>query len=255
MGGIINVDKMLVSVSDLPYVHVDRDAFLRSELQEYCTEEEIQNALESTPAKAGISPKIIDKIADGVISMETLKVTSLSAAAGIPGGFAAVATVPADVAQYMAHSVKTAQELAYLYGWPSFDAEKMSSGTKAELTLFLGIMFGMGKTVAPAIHQLASELAEHTLKSAATAAGKRQIAQTIAYKTAKEVAKQLGIRLSEENFAKGVAKVVPFFGAVVSGGMSYVAFKKSGKRLKTHLRELPLAQDTSVSIIVEDSYD
>ena len=80
MGEIVNIDKMLVSVSDLPYVHVDRDAFLRSELQEYCTEEEIQSALESTPAKAGISPKIIDKIADGVISMETLKVTSLSAA-------------------------------------------------------------------------------------------------------------------------------------------------------------------------------
>ena len=49
--------------------------------------------------------------------------TALSAIAGIPGGFALLATVPADTAQYLGHMLRVAQKLAYLYRWPDLFEE------------------------------------------------------------------------------------------------------------------------------------
>ena len=49
--------------------------------------------------------------------------TALSAIAGIPGGFALLATVPADTAQYLGHMLRVAQKLAYLYSWPDLFEE------------------------------------------------------------------------------------------------------------------------------------
>lgn len=42
-------------------------------------------------------------------------------------------------------------------------------------------------------------------------------------------------------FANGIAKIIPFIGAVLSGGLTYASFKPMSKRLKNHLKGLPIA--------------
>jgi hypothetical protein len=81
---------VLATASRHPGVRIHRDAYLRRALARYCTDEEIREAIESTPAAAGISKTIIDKAAIDSIKNESAKVTGLSAAAGLPGGLAMI---------------------------------------------------------------------------------------------------------------------------------------------------------------------
>ena len=82
------------------------------------SEELIEKAIETTPAKAGINVKEIDIIADNVIKFERNCVTGISAALGAPGGISMVATLPADIIQYYGYMLRATQKLMYLYGFP-----------------------------------------------------------------------------------------------------------------------------------------
>ena len=74
---------------------------------------------------------MVNKIAAHVIRNEAAKVTAISAAAGLPGGFALLGTVPADLAQYYGHVLRIVQKLAYIYSWPNlFDSDGLDSATE-----------------------------------------------------------------------------------------------------------------------------
>ena len=82
-------------------VRITRDEFLRQELRKlHMSDEAIASALDSNPVLAGVSLTDLDKLADGIISFETNKSAAMSFAAGIPGGFAMLGTIPADLTQY-----------------------------------------------------------------------------------------------------------------------------------------------------------
>ena len=99
-------------------VRISREGFLRQELRKlHLSDAQIERAIASDPVSAGISRKLLDKLASDAISFETKKSTALSFAAGIPGGLAMLGTVPADLTQYYVHSLRIMQKLAYLYGW------------------------------------------------------------------------------------------------------------------------------------------
>jgi len=90
--------------------------------------------------------KVITEVANTSISFETSKVTGISTLAGVPGGFAMIGTVPADLAQYFGHVLRIAQKLAYIYSWPDLfadDGEELGEATESMLTLFVGVMFGV----------------------------------------------------------------------------------------------------------------
>ncbi len=126
-------------------MRIRREAYLRSAPARHCSEDEIRRAIEETPAAAGITVEVLDKVANESIRYETTTVSALSAAAGIPGILALPATVPADTAQYVGHMLRIAQKLAYLYSWPelfSGEGDGVDDATKAVLTLFFGVMFG-----------------------------------------------------------------------------------------------------------------
>lgn len=77
----------------------------------------MQQSIAEGTLHADIPIATLDSLANAVINAETIKVTAISAAAGIPGGVAMAATIPADLAQFYGFVIRTAQELAYLYGW------------------------------------------------------------------------------------------------------------------------------------------
>lgn len=145
-GQIDTTDIILIAMK-VPGVKINRAEFLRKELFKNHTEEEIDKAIKTTPALAGIPSEEIDIITDEVIKAERYAVTGISAALGLPGGVAMAATIPADIGQYYGYMLRAAQKMLYLYGFPELDTSGdglfLDSETINSLTLCLGVMYGV----------------------------------------------------------------------------------------------------------------
>lgn len=239
-GRALSFNSVLGAAARLPGVRIDRDAYLRTALKGHCTPGVIDQAVAETPAIAGVSLLLISKVAGESIRFETLKVTALSAAAGIPGGFAMVGTIPADAAQLLGHMLRIAQKLAYLYSWPelfSDESDDPDDATQSILTLFIGVMFG-ATAANEAVNKIAAKVAEQAVKELP----KKALTKGVIYPIVKKVAGYVGVKMTKDTFAKGVGKVVPLVGGVVSGGLTLASFLPMSNRLKKHLEALPIAQ-------------
>ena len=235
-------EDVLAAAAKMPGVHIDRESFLRSSLKKYCDDATIDKAVEDSPAAANIPLATIKRLANDSINYETAKVTAISTAAGIPGGLAMLGTVPADTAQYFAHVLRIAQKLAYLYSWPSlFDEnDQMDDATKSLLTLFIGVMFG-AQAAADAVGKVAEIVAAAVVRRLP----QKALTQGVIYPIVKKVAIYLGVQMTKETFAKGVGKVVPVIGGVVSGGITLATFRPMSAKLRNYLAKLPLANPNS----------
>ncbi len=191
-----------------------------------------------SPAEAGVSSDVLRKLSDDSILHETSKTTALAAAAGVPGGFAMFGTVPADAAQNLAHMLRVAQKLAYIYGWPelfSKDGEEPDDGTQNVLTLFIGVMFGV-QAANRGVSIVASKIADQALRKLP----KQALTKGVVYPLVKTVATKLGFEMTKGIFAKGVAKAIPVAGAVLSGGLTLATFLPMARRLRKHLESSPV---------------
>ena len=144
--GEIDIEDIIIMGLKTPGVRINRREFLHKELFKKYPEDMIEKAIEHNPAYAGISVDEIDQIADEVIKFERNCVSGISAALGMPGGAAMVATIPADIAQYYGYMLRATQKLLYLYGFPEIDTEekgqKFDSETMNILIICLGVMYG-----------------------------------------------------------------------------------------------------------------
>lgn len=233
----ISSEEIIAQVIKLPNVKVDRAAFLYRELIKAYPEETVKTAIEYNPAYAGIDKEAINKIADQVIQYETNKVSSISFAAGLPGGVALAASIPADVIQYFAFTVKTIQEIAYLYGFDELDFEDEEAGSYAmdQILIFLGAMYDV-QGVDDSIKVIADAAANKTSKALANEA----LTKTAIYPVVKRVTKELREKITKRFYVKGVAKIVPVIGGAVSGGLTYATFKPNCMRLKRSLSDLDI---------------
>lgn len=233
MNGIELFNKVVSGALAIPGVNVNRDEYLKEILNPFVTEEQLNQALVKNPV-AVFDEKMLDKLADDVISFHTKVVTGTSAAAGIPGGWSMAATIPADMAQYYYHVLVASQKLAYIYGWPSLLNEKgeITDGAKDIMILFMGVMSGVA-AANQGINVAAKNLAEQVAKRLPKVA----LTKTLIYPLVKEVAKWFGKSMTKKAFAQGVSKAIPFIGAAVSGVFTYAAFKPGIKRVKNQLKE------------------
>ena len=233
----ITPEEIIAHVIKLPNVKVDRAAFLHKELISYYPEETVNTAIEHNPAYAGIDKETINKIADQVIQYETNKVSSISFAAGLPGGFALAASIPADVIQYFAFTVKVIQEIAYLYGFDELDFEDEEADSYAmdQILVFLGAMYDV-QGVDDSIKVIAEAAANRTSKALANEA----LTKTAIYPVVKRVAKELRSKIAKRIYVKGASKIIPVIGGAVSGGLTYATFKPNCVRLKRSLQDLEI---------------
>jgi hypothetical protein len=235
-----NFTQLLDAAAKLPGVRISRAAYLRTALKRHCTEEQTAQAIADSPAAAGVPIEVITEIANTSIAYETSKVTGLSTLAGIPGGFAMLGTVPADLAQYMGHLLRIAQKLAYIYSWPDLfadDGDEIDEATESTLILFVGVMFGVQIAqggVAKVANMIASNVAKKLPQKALT--------QGVIYPIVKKVAGYLGVNMTKKLFASAVAKAIPVVGAVLSGGLALGTFLPMSKRLQKHLASLELTK-------------
>ena len=226
-------NKVMGAALSMPGVKVDRDDFLKKELKNYCSPEQLNLAISSRPIN-GVSKEIIDRIANACINSHTTKVTTISAVAGIPGGFAMAGTIPADMAQYYWHVFVLAQKLAYLYGFPDLRDENgnLTDTASDMLTLFVGVMMG-ASAANQAIKGLAKEFAKQVVKRLP----QKALTKTMYYPIIKQIAKWIGVKLTKDTFAKGLGKVIPILGGIISGGLTLATFRPSAKRLQHKLQE------------------
>jgi hypothetical protein len=235
----LDFSSALTTAARLPGVRIDRDTYLRKALARYCPQEQVTVAVQTSPADAGVSLDILRRAADDSIRYESARVTALAAAAGIPGGFALIGALPADIAQTIAHILRIAQKLAYLYSWPELfgeDGDAADDATAGMLTLFAGVMFGV-QAANEGVARIAVLVSKELLRSLP----QRALTQGVVYPIVKSVAKYLGVQMTKQVFAKGVAKIVPVVGAVVSGGITLATFVPLCHRLKKHLSSSVLA--------------
>lgn len=214
----------------LPLVHINRAEFLQKSLGKDCSQEEIKIAIEQGTFHAGIDKKILNKAAERIIASETAKSTLSSFGLGMPGGLALAGTIPIDLAQYYAFSIRVIQELAYIYGWPDFDLENATAESINYILIFLGVMSGLGvaNSALTAVSKCLSAQAIKKLPQMALTKG-------AIYPLVKQIAKILGKNMTKQVFAKGVSKAIPIVSGFISGGLTLAMFQPSCKKLKEQL--------------------
>ena len=230
-------ERILRALMALPGVKVDRSSFLASRFRTYCNDEQVREAIEFRPAVAGIVPEVIDKLSDACIRSHVVKASGASFVAGLPGGLAMAAAIPADVLQFQRHALILSQKLAYLYGWPDLlEDGEVDEETELHLTLLIGAMMG-----AEAANRVLVELADRFAAKVARELPRQALTKTAWYPIVKQVGKLLGINVTKRGVAGTVAKAIPVVGGAASAGVTAATMRPMAKRLKNHLRALRYA--------------
>lgn len=228
----------LAKVVRVPGVRINREEFLRQELRKlHLSDDVIARAIDLNPLHAGVSLTAIDRLAEEAISYETNKSAAISFVAGIPGGFAMLGTIPADLMQYYAHALRIMQKLAYLYGWGELlpDGRDTDDDTLGVLAVFFGVMLGVGGA-AQSLTAFARVAAKTAYQNHAT---KRALMSITWYPVVKHSLRLIGINITKSTAAKGFSKIVPVIGGFVSSGLTFMALQSQSALLKEHLREIP----------------
>ena len=245
--GQVDIFDIIMLAMKTPGVRIHRDEFLKKELFKNHPQEIIDKAIATTPAKAGISKEEVDKLANATIDLERHRVSGISTALGVPGGWAMAATIPADIIQYYGYTLRAAQKLLYLYGFPEISADNadellIDSETLHQLVLCLGIMNGVAG---------ANNLIKGLAKALAVGVEKKLLNTALTkgafYPFVKNVVKWFGVKLTKSLFAGTVKKAIPVVGGVVGGGLTFFMFKPCCNRLKNVLSDTLLSNPEHVS--------
>ena len=127
ISGKISLEYLIEQALKIPKVKVDRAEFLSSAFAKEGIL--VRQIVEEGPVACDYSDIELDDMAEKLILRRTSESSAMSFAAGIPGGLAIAATIPADTLQFFAMSLRMAQELAYLYGAKDFWACEGEDGT------------------------------------------------------------------------------------------------------------------------------
>lgn len=241
----ITIEDVIIMGLKIPGIKINRSEFLKKEFSKKYTGEVVENIIKFNPAHENISLDVIDKIADDVIQYERLCVSGISTALSAPGGFAMVATLPTDIAQYYGYMLRATQKLLYLYGFPEIDIKDeqlIDSGTMNTFIICMGVMYGVVG-------------ANTALKSMAKALGlgvEKKLIQTALtkgtiYPIVKSVAKWFNVRMTKEIFAGFFKKSIPVVGGLIGGGLTYLSFKPCCEKLKDALQDTILSNPNSES--------
>ncbi|MBZ5983217.1 EcsC family protein [Leuconostoc gasicomitatum] len=213
----------------LPFIKVDRSDFLTKTFSNKI--DDMPKLFKEGP-QAFFSKEELDRIASNVINSNVLKSSSISFASGLPGGVAIAATIPADMAQFYGYSLKLAQEISYVYGYQNIwtNQDELTEDAKNTLILYLGIMFGVS-SAGSTIRILSNKLALQALKQLPN----KTLTKHLYFTILKKVLAIFGTKLTKATLAKGVSKVIPVVGGVLSGSMNYLALKPMANKLKDEL--------------------
>jgi len=224
------LEEVIVKAIQIPGVKVNRKKFLIDQFGKKNVNMEL--LLEKGPVEAGFTREEMQSITKRLIMTRTSQSSMASFVAGIPGGLAMAATIPADMLQFFGMALRLAQELSYLYGaqdlWSEgqVDDEKV----KSQLILYCGVMFGVSGAVS-GVRVLTTQISKTALKKIP----QKALTKTFWYPIIKKIAKAVGVSITKKTVAKGVSKVVPIIGGVISGGINFASMMPMANRLNNAL--------------------
>ena len=108
------MENVISTAVQIPGVKVDRNKFLTEQFAS--SDYPIRDILELGPVEAGVTREELSKLSYKLIFIRTGQSSLASFVAGIPGGLAMAATIPADILQFFGMALRLAQEISYLYG-------------------------------------------------------------------------------------------------------------------------------------------
>lgn len=218
----------------IPGVKVNRDSFLCEAFKDE-NKETLNKILSVGPVAAGFSRNKLMKIAKKYVDTRTLTSTGASFVAGLPGGLAMAATIPADTLQFFGVALRLAQEISYIYGTENlWDNDGVNTDkVQRYLVLYCGVMFGVGGASAT-MRVITSTLGKEALKRIPRMA----LTKTFYYPIVKAIAKAVGVKMTKGVFAKGASKAIPILGGVLSGAITFASMHPMGMRLVNEFDEV-----------------
>src|SRR5207247_3304641 len=106
------------------------------------------------------------------------------------------------------------------------------------LTVFVGAMLG-AESAAKVLGDIAERAGAQVLKRLP----RETLTKWGLYHLAREVAKQIGIKLTEDSFARYLLRIVPILGVIFSGTVTWISFSVMSSRLAAHLDAFPFASN------------
>ena len=224
------LENIIANAVKIPLVKVNRTTFLSETFSD--GDVPVEDVVELGPVAAGVPRERLLAMSKSLILKRTSQSSAASFVAGIPGGLAMAATVPADILQFFGMALRLAQELSYLYGaqdlWSdnAVDDERV----KSQLIMYCGVMFGVSGAVS-GVRVLSAQIAKTTLKKLP----QKALTKTIWYPIVKQIAKAVGVKVTKTTVATGISKVIPIAGGVISGGLNFASMLPMANRLQTAL--------------------
>lgn len=225
-----SLETAISSAIKIPGVKVNRNSFLAARFSDPTFR--LYEILENGPVAAGVDRETLNRMGKRLILERTSESTALSFAAGIPGGLAMAATIPADVLQFFGMTLRLAQELSYLYGAQDLwvNGELDNERVRNTLILYCGVMFG-ATGAAAGVRVLSTQLAKTALKKLP----QKALTKTFWYPILKKIANAIGTKMTKTILAGGVSKVIPVVGGVISGTITFASMKPMAEKLHKEL--------------------
>lgn len=220
---------------NMPRVRVDREQFLRKELNDKVSQEVIERSIAEGTIKAGVSRELASKLAKNVIDSHCMLTTTISIVSGIPGGLVGlIGGTAVDVVQYFTNFFIMAQELMYIYGYK--DIRELDSSQSGILLAMLAAASGVDAAqvfVSKSLPILAEKIALGIIE--------REAATSIFKKISNKVLIMIGAKklpiIAAKDVGGAIIKCAPIIGGGVCGALTLATFKPMAKRLNKCLEE------------------
>lgn len=226
LGKEFALETIVVNAVKIPGVKVSRQSFLENTFAKLPYD--MDRIYAEGPVNAGVTREELKRIAVKLIYTRTSESSVASFIAGIPGGWAMAATVPADILQFFGISLRLAQEISYLYGATDLwkDGQVDEERVRNQLLLYCGVMFGVSGAIS-GLRVLTAQIA----KTIAKTLPHKALTKTFWYPIVKSIGKALSIKVTKTTVANGISKAIPIIGGVVSGTLNFVSMMPMANRL------------------------
>lgn len=216
----------ITAASQLPFVKVNREEFLR---KEFAGDKYLENIIKDGPQSVFTS-QALRKRARRVITTATNKTSVASFVTGLPSNpVTATISGGADIIQYFGFALNLSQQIAYLFGEDdlfSGDYDKLPEEVQIRIIAYLGIMVGASGSSA-----LIANVSKTAGKNLGKKVAQQALTKTSWYPLVKKIGSTIGVKITKQSIGKSITKVVPVIGGVISGGLTYMTFRPMGNKL------------------------
>ncbi|MGO9378044.1 MAG: hypothetical protein ACLP29_05770 [Dissulfurispiraceae bacterium] len=179
--------------------------------------------------------KMLTKAARAFAETHCRKLAAIGFGTGLPGGPAGVAAgVTIELEEYLRRVFLLSQEIGHVYGiipMPFVDTVNENTSeyyADVQAEILKAILIGMG---IGGITMTVSEIAKLVAAKEAKEIAVKKISNKIITELAKQIAKKLGVRLTQGQMSRRALRIIPVLGGGVNAVFCYTGMKVIGNRM------------------------